>query len=76
MFHIEDMVGIGVQASTAQECIELIQVLAVEENDGLPVGRNVLGLRIGACRAYAKKQDEAADLLIVRANTHGKWGPF
>lgn len=28
------MVRVGVQARTAQECIELTQVLAAEENDG------------------------------------------
>jgi hypothetical protein len=41
-----------------------------------PWGRNVLGLRVGAYRAYAKNQGEDADLLIVRANTHGEWSPF
>ena len=66
------MVWIGVQAITAQECIELIQILAVEEKDGWAVGRNVLGLPVGKCRAYAKKKDEAADLQMVRANTHGE----
>src|SRR5271154_1909320 len=76
IFDREDMVGIGVQASTGQECIELIQVLALEENDGRAVGRNVPGLRIGAYRVCAKKQRQDADLLIARANTQGEWGSF
>jgi hypothetical protein len=54
ILHGEDMVGIGVQAGTAQERIELIQVLAVEENDGWAVGRNVLASRVDAQRAYTK----------------------
>jgi hypothetical protein len=56
IFDSEDTVGIGVQPSTAQECIELIQVLAVEEKDGWAAGRNVLGVCVGAYRAYAKNK--------------------
>src|SRR5271155_1377775 len=70
ILHSEDMVGIGVQAIAAQDCVELIQILAVEEKDGWAVRRNVLGLPVGNCRAYAKKKDEAADLQM---NTHGEW---
>jgi hypothetical protein len=76
ILHNEDMVGIGVQSGTAQECIELIQVLALEENDGWAVGRNVLASRVDAQRAYTKEHDQAADLLITRAKTHGEWNPF
>jgi hypothetical protein len=76
IFHRDDMVVIRVQASIGQECIELIHVPSVEENDGWAVGRNIPSLRNGARREYAEKQDQAADLLIVRANTQGEWSPF
>jgi hypothetical protein len=40
------------------------------------VGRNVLASRVDAQRAYTKEHDQAADLLITRAKTHGEWNPF
>ena len=63
MFHSEDMVGIGVQAIAAQECIELIQILAVEVKGGWAVGRNVLGLPVGECEHTQRRRMK---LLIFR----------
>ena len=75
VFHREDVVGIRVQASAFQERLELTEVLAVEENDGWAVGRNIFGLRAGPYPADAEKHNDAADLQISRANTHGDGVP-
>jgi hypothetical protein len=65
------MVGVGIQARTGYECIELTQVFAVEENDGWAMDRNGPSLCDGARRASAKQQEQGADLLVLRLNNRG-----